>query len=193
MPINHSQDVTVAASSLTSSIDITAAASEPTPSVIDTNAVTTTSNKKQNRMDTLSDLTVQLNEITEDRDKWRDNCSALEKRYSELSDVSMLNSDVNYDDEAKKLGIPSNLLKYCLNLSKPPTVTARKLFQQISFGEKLFGHLKWDRKTIKTSLQNLIRAERSNLKRDQKNGCPNEQNLDHKGLVVVESVPEHTE
>ncbi|CAF1242805.1 unnamed protein product, partial [Didymodactylos carnosus] len=82
-------DVTVAASSLTSSIDITAAASEPTPSVTDTNAVTTTSNKTQNRMDTLSDLTVQLNEITEDRDKWRDKCSALEKRYSELSDVSM--------------------------------------------------------------------------------------------------------
>ncbi|CAF1657671.1 unnamed protein product, partial [Rotaria sp. Silwood1] len=238
MPMNHRQDVTVTASSLTSSIDITAAASEPTPSAINTNSVTTTSSKKQNRMDTLSDLTVQLNEVTEDRDKWRDKYLALEKRYSELSDVSMLiptndsvcewistmydaiqrpvNSDVNYDDEATKLGIPSNLLKYCVNLSKPPTVTARKLFQQIcldeltkglpwskipdnkiealhAFGEKLFGHLKWDRKTIKTSLQNLIRGERANLKRDQKNGCPNEQTLDHNGLIVAESVPEHTE
>ncbi|CAF4376161.1 unnamed protein product [Rotaria sp. Silwood2] len=146
MPINHSQDVTVTASSLTSSIDITAAASEPTPSAINTNSVTTTSSKKQNRMDTLSDLTVQLNEVTEDRDKWRDKYLALEKRHSELSDVSMLiptndsvcewistmydaiqrpvNYDVNYDDEAKKLGIPSNLLKYYVNLSKPPTVTA---------------------------------------------------------------------
>ncbi|CAF2948103.1 unnamed protein product [Rotaria sp. Silwood2] len=127
-----------------------------------------------------------------------------------------VNYDVNYDDEAKKLGIPSNLLKYYVNLSKPPTVTARKLFQQIcldeltkglpwskipdnkiealhAFGEKLFGHLKWDRKTIKTSLQNLIRGERANLKRDQKNGCPNEQTLDHNGLIVAESVPEHTE
>ncbi|CAF3117712.1 unnamed protein product [Rotaria sp. Silwood2] len=127
-----------------------------------------------------------------------------------------VNYDVNYDDEAKKLGIPSNLLKYYVNLSKPPTVTARKLFQQIcldeltkglpwskipdnkiealhAFGEKLFGHLKWDRKTIKTSLQNLIRGERANLKRDQKNGCPNEQTLDHNGLIVAESFPEHTE
>ncbi|CAF0877969.1 unnamed protein product, partial [Didymodactylos carnosus] len=177
-------DVTVAASSLTSSIDITAAASEPTPSVIDTNAVTTTSNKKQNRMDTLSDLTVQLNEITEDRDKWRDNCSALEKRYSELSDVSMLT--------ARKLfqQICLDELTEGLLWSKIPD---NKIEAIHAFGEKLFGHLKWDRKTIKTSLQNLIRAERSNLKRDQKNGCPNEQNLDHKGLVVVESVPEHTE
>ncbi|CAF3921770.1 unnamed protein product [Rotaria sp. Silwood1] len=89
MPMNHRQDVTVTASSLTSSIDITAAASEPTPSAINTNSVTTTSSKKQNRMDTLSDLTVQLNEVTEDRDKWRDKYLALEKRYSELSDVSM--------------------------------------------------------------------------------------------------------
>ncbi|CAF4135243.1 unnamed protein product [Rotaria sp. Silwood2] len=65
--------------------------------------------------------------------------------------------------------------------------------RNLAFGEKLFGHLKWDRKTIKTSLQNLIRGERANLKRDQKNGCPNEQTLDHNGLIVAESVPEHTE
>ncbi|CAF4641293.1 unnamed protein product, partial [Rotaria sp. Silwood2] len=64
--------------------------------------------------------------------------------------------------------------------------------RNLAFGEKLFGHLKWDRKTIKTSLQNLIRGERANLKRDQKNGCPNEQTLDHNGLIVAESVPEHT-
>ncbi|CAF3790537.1 unnamed protein product [Rotaria sp. Silwood1] len=166
MPMNHSQDVTVTASSLTSSIDITAAASEPTPSAVNTNSVTTTSSKKQNRIDTLSDLTVQLNEVTQDRDKWRDKYLALEKLYSELSDVSMLiptndsvcewistmydaiqrpvNSDVNYDDEAKKLDIPSNLLKYCVNLSKPPTVTARKLFQQICLDELTKG-LPWSK------------------------------------------------
>ncbi|CAF4868875.1 unnamed protein product, partial [Rotaria sp. Silwood2] len=42
--------------------------------------------KKQNRMDLLLDLTVQLNEVTEDRDKWKDKYLALEKRYSELSE-----------------------------------------------------------------------------------------------------------
>ncbi|CAF3117838.1 unnamed protein product [Rotaria sp. Silwood2] len=93
IPINHSQDVTVTASSLTSSIDITAAVSEPTSSAINTNSITTTSNKKQNRMDLLLDLTVQLNEVTEDRDKWKDKYLALEKRYSELSDVSMYSTD----------------------------------------------------------------------------------------------------
>jgi hypothetical protein len=89
MLTNHSQDVTVAASSSTSSTDITAATSKPTPSVINKNVVTTTSNKKQNRMDTLSDLTVQLNAVTDERNKWKNKYEALEKQYSSLSNASM--------------------------------------------------------------------------------------------------------
>jgi hypothetical protein len=58
------------------------------------------------------------------------------------------------------------------------------------FGEKLFGLLKWDRKVIKTSLQNLVRGERANLVNDQENGGPNEANLNHNGLILVECVPE---
>ncbi|CAF5226570.1 unnamed protein product, partial [Rotaria magnacalcarata] len=87
------------------------------------------------------------------------------------------NLEVAFDQEALKLDIPSVVLKTCVNLSKPPTSTARKLFQQIchqelagyksssdipsikmdaihSMGKRLFGHIRWDRKTIKTSLQN---------------------------------------
>jgi hypothetical protein len=62
----------------------------------------------------------------------------------------------------------------------------KNFVRNLVFGEKLFGLLKWDRKTIRTSLQSLVRGERANLKRDQ-------ENLDHNDLIVVESVPEHTE
>ncbi len=50
-----------------------------------------------------------------------------------------------------------------------------KIFvHNLAFGEKLFGRLIWNRKCIKTSLQNLIRGERAQLKHDQENGLPNQ-------------------
>lgn len=45
------------------------------------------------------------------------------------------NADINFDDEAETLGISSHLLKYCLGLSKPPSTTARKLFQYVCIDE----------------------------------------------------------
>jgi hypothetical protein len=53
-----------------------------------------------------------------------------------------VNSDVDYKTEADTLGIPPNLLKFCVKLSKPPTITARKLFQQVCLNE-LTENLPW--------------------------------------------------
>jgi len=88
--INHVQNSKYVASSLKSSIDITAAVPKRTP--LSTNeilATTTSSNLQCNRLDVLSDLTVQLNDVTKDRDKWKAKCSLLEKKYFELENRSM--------------------------------------------------------------------------------------------------------
>ena len=52
--------------------------------------------------------------------------------------------NINYDKEAEDLGIPSILLEHIVqqNQNKPPTVTARKLFQQICLDELTEG-LPW--------------------------------------------------
>jgi hypothetical protein len=65
---------------------------------------------------------------------------------STLYDVvqRQVNSDVDYDTEATNLGIPLNLLKYCVKLSKPPTITARRLFEQICLDE-LTKNLPWSK------------------------------------------------
>ncbi|CAF4144782.1 unnamed protein product, partial [Rotaria sordida] len=222
--LNHNKNTALAAASLTSTNDITVTSPKSPPPAINANTSNTTANLQSGRMDPLSDLTRQLNEVTEDRDKWKDKYLALEKKYDELQNISILiptdfnvcewictmydaiqrkgNSDINFDDEARKLNVSPGLLKYCVNLSKPPTITARKLFQYVcldelskgtswsgiptnkvdaihAFGEKLFGRLKWDRKTVKISLQNFIRGERSNLKHDQHKYDLNELNPDH--------------
>ncbi|CAM4840371.1 unnamed protein product, partial [Rotaria magnacalcarata] len=170
----------------------------------------------------LIDLAEKLTEMVKDRDKWKSKCTILQKRYDELESVSILiptddnvcewictlydtihrqtNLQVDFDQEASMLGIPSVVLKMCVHLSKPPTTTARQLFQQVchqelaeykswsgipsikmdaihSLGERLFGHIRWDRKTIKTSLQNWIRAERAIIKRSQQNDFQDEQSV----------------
>ncbi|CAF4396510.1 unnamed protein product [Rotaria sp. Silwood2] len=147
----NNQNTTLAAASLTLTNDITIASPKSPPSVINANTSNTTANLQSGRIDPLSDLTHQLNKVTEDRDKWKNNYLELEKKYDELQNVS------------------------------------------ISFGEKLFGRLKWDKKNIKISLQNFIRGERANLKRDQHKNDLNEANPDHSGSMVAEVVPEHIE
>ena len=44
-------------------------------------------------------------------------------------------SDVNFNVESAKLGITPDLLKFCVNRDKPPTITARKLFQNMCMEE----------------------------------------------------------
>ncbi|CAM4980253.1 unnamed protein product [Rotaria socialis] len=172
------------------------------------------SNLQNFHTDPLTDLADKLTDMVKDRDKWKSKFTILQKRYDELESVSILiptddnvcewictlydtihrqtNLEVDFDQEALALGIPSVVLKMCVHLSKPPTTTARKLFQQVchqelaaykswsdipsikmdaihSLGERLFGHIRWDRKTIKTSLQNWIRTERAIIKRSQRN------------------------
>jgi hypothetical protein len=57
----------------------------------------------------------------------------------------------------------------------------------------LFGRFKWDRKNIKTSLQNFIRSERANLKRDHDKDYLNEEDMNNNGLIVAEEIHEHFE
>ena len=42
---------------------------------------------------------------------------------------------MDFNDESAKLGITPNLSKFCVNRDKPPTITARKLFQKMCMEE----------------------------------------------------------
>ncbi|CAF4940018.1 unnamed protein product [Rotaria sp. Silwood1] len=130
-------------------------------------------------MDQLSSFASQMTTLTKERDCWKSKYQSLEKKYDQLIRASMMlptdestcewirtvydaiqrkaNHTINFEAESAKLGMSSSLLQYCVNLSKPPAATARKMFQY-----KL-----WDRKAIKISLQNFIRGERANMKQDQ--------------------------
>ncbi|CAF1423063.1 unnamed protein product [Rotaria magnacalcarata] len=195
---------------------------KPLPSSKNKNATSATSSLQHGRRDPLSDLTIQLTEVAKECDEWKKKYVSLEKRYAEMENSSMMiptddsvcswifnmydaiqrqaNAEVDFDDESTKLGISSALLKYCVNRSKPPATTARKLCQYIcvdeinegvswvniptNFGEKYFGRLKWNRKNVKISLQNFIRGERANSKRNQNTDDLNEQNIDHDDSVI---------
>ena len=63
----------------------------------------------------------------------------------------------------------------------------------LAFGEKSFGRLKWDRKTIKVSLQNFIRTERKHLKRDQLGDHLNKQDVYQNDTLVNEATTEYVE
>ncbi|CAF4262849.1 unnamed protein product [Rotaria magnacalcarata] len=149
-----------------------------TPSSAATPKAKVGSNLQNFHTDPLTDLADKLTEIVEDIIPTDDNvCEWICTLYDTIQ--RQTNLEVVFDQEALKLDIPSVVLKTCVNLSKPPTSTARKLFQQIchqelagyksssdipsikmdaihSMGKRLFGHIRWDRKTIKTSLQNWI-------------------------------------
>ncbi|CAM4798687.1 unnamed protein product [Rotaria magnacalcarata] len=149
-----------------------------TPSSAATPKAKVGSNLQNFHTDPLTDLADRLTEIVEDIIPTDDNvCEWICTLYDTIQ--RQTNLEVAFDQEALKLDIPSVVLKTCVNLSKPPTSTAHKLFQQIchqelagyksssdipsikmdaihSMGKRLFGHIRWDRKTIKTSLQNWI-------------------------------------
>lgn len=59
-----------------------------------------------------------------------------------------VNHAIDFETESKNLGISTNLLQYIVGLSKPPTVTARKLFQYVCVDE-LAKNTSW--KNIPTS------------------------------------------
>lgn len=45
------------------------------------------------------------------------------------------NHAINFEIESKNLGISATLLQYIVGLSKPPTTTARKIFQYVCADE----------------------------------------------------------
>jgi hypothetical protein len=52
------------------------------------------------------------------------------------------NFEVDFNEESKTLGISSELLKFYVNRKKPPTITARKLFQHMC-AEELSNGVTW--------------------------------------------------
>lgn len=90
MHLNHNQNAALVASSPISTDDITAMP-PPTPpsSSTSTSSNNTTQSLQRGRADPLSDLTVQLSELKNERDKWKNKYLALEKRYIELQNISI--------------------------------------------------------------------------------------------------------
>ncbi|CAF4026360.1 unnamed protein product, partial [Rotaria sordida] len=189
LQLNHNQNTTSTAASLTLTNDITVTSPKSPPLVINANTSNTTANLQSGRMDPLSDLTRQLNEVTEDRDKWKmipidvnvcewicTMCDAVQRQ---------VNSDINFNDEARKLNISPGLLKYCVNLSKLTTVTARKLFQQVCLNELTEG-TSWS--GISTNKIDAINAfgEKNQLDSETNISSLNQQRFQDHGQMNVE-------
>jgi hypothetical protein len=87
---NHSQNAPLVTSSLKSSIEIlTTSPRSPHVSSINGNALKTTTNSQCDRMDQMSRMVVKLEQMTDDRDKWKDKYESLEKKYLALENASM--------------------------------------------------------------------------------------------------------
>ncbi|CAF2866496.1 unnamed protein product [Rotaria sp. Silwood2] len=183
--LNHEQNAALDVSSLTSTNNIVITPPTALSKSINTNVTNTKSNSQCSRMDQLSSLASQLTTVTKERDCWKmlptdeSTCEWIRTVYDAIQRKA--NHTINFEAESAKLSMSSSLLQYCVNLSKPPATTARKMFQYT--GEKLFGCLKWDRKAIKISLQNFIRGERANMKQDQHAHGAVEQNDNHDDVV----------
>ncbi|CAF4277996.1 unnamed protein product, partial [Rotaria magnacalcarata] len=105
-----------------------------TPSSAATPKAKVGSNLQNFHTDPLTDLADRLTEIVEDIIPTDDNvCEWICTLYDTIQ--RQTNLEVAFDQEALKLDIPSVVLKTCVNLSKPPTSTALKLFQQICHQE----------------------------------------------------------
>ncbi|CAF3734987.1 unnamed protein product [Rotaria sp. Silwood1] len=208
--LNHEQNAALDVSSLTSTNNIVITPSTALSKSRNTNVTNTKSNSQCSRMDQLSSFASQMTTLTKERDCWKmlptdeSTCEWIRTVYDAIQRKA--NHTINFEAESAKLGMSSSLLQYCVNLSKPPATTARKMFQYVcaddlarnaswssistskieaiqDFGEKLFGCLKWDRKAIKISLQNFIRGERANMKQDQHAHGVVEQNDNHDDVV----------